>query len=140
MEIQNSLGFILNTSAKLMKRCLDTELKVFNITSSQWAVLKLLSCEDDLSQAEISDKLNTDRATCGAVIEKLVSKGLITKTLSKEDRRSYKVKISPQTLVILEKIAPKADDVNNLAIKGLTDDELKIFIKCLHTITKNCEK
>lgn len=67
MEIQNLLGFILNTSAKLMKRCLDTELK-------------LLSYEDDLSQAEISDKLNTD----GAVIEKLISKGLITKTLSKE--------------------------------------------------------
>lgn len=39
MEIQNSLGFILNTSAKLMKRRLDTELKAgFDITSSQWAV------------------------------------------------------------------------------------------------------
>jgi len=50
MEIQNLLGFILNTSAKLMKRCLDTELK-------------LLSYEDDLSQAEISDKLNTERSS-----------------------------------------------------------------------------
>ena len=49
MEIQNSLGFILNTSAKLMKRRLDTELKAgFDITSSQWAVLKLLSCEEGI--------------------------------------------------------------------------------------------
>lgn len=140
MEIQNSLGFILNTSAKLMKRRLDAELKAFDITSSQWAVLKLLACEDNLSQAEISDKLNTDRATCGAVIEKLTSKGLVIKALSKEDRRSYKVKISPKASVILEKIAQKADEVNNLAIQGLTNDELKLFIKCLHTITKNCEK
>ncbi|PRT79535.1 MarR family transcriptional regulator [Streptococcus anginosus] len=140
MEIQNSLGFILNTSAKLMKRCLDTELKAFDITSSQWAVLKLLSCEDDLSQAEISDKLSVDRATCGAVIEKLMSKDLVTKTLSKDDRRSYKVKISPKALAILEKMAQKADEVNDLAIQGLTSDELKIFIKCLHTITGNFVK
>ncbi|NLQ30476.1 MarR family transcriptional regulator [Streptococcus mutans] len=141
MEIQNSLGFILNTSAKLMKRRLDTELKAgFDITSSQWAVLKLLSCEEDLLQAEISDKLNADRATCGAVIEKLMSKGFVTKTLSKDDRRSYKVKISPKALAILEKMAQKADEVNDLAIQGLTSDELKIFIKCLHTITGNFVK
>lgn len=140
MEIQDSLGFILNTSARLMKRHLDMELKVFDITSSQWAVLKLLSHEDDLSQAEISYKLNTDRATCGAVIEKLASKSLVTKMLSKEDRRSYKIKISPKALIILDEIAQRADEANNLAIKGLTNDELKVLFKCLHTITKNFEK
>lgn len=46
------------------------------------------------------------------------------------------MKISPKASVILEKIAQKADEVNNLAIQGLTNDELKLFIKCLHTITK----
>jgi DNA-binding MarR family transcriptional regulator len=73
------------------------------------------------------------------VIEKLMSKGFVTKTLSKDDRRSYKVKISPKALAILEKMAQKADEVNDLAIQGLTSDELKIFIKCLHNHRKFCK-
>ena len=55
MELNESLGFLLNISAKLIKRNLDLLLIDYNITSSQWAVLKALSLENNLSQAEIAE-------------------------------------------------------------------------------------
>lgn len=139
MKIQKSLGYLLNGSARLIKRKLDVQLKSYNITTGQWALIKLLSVEDNLSQAEIADKLNADRATSGAIIDKLISKGLIKKELSKNDRRSYLVKILPPALAIEREVTLLAENVNNLALQGLSDSDISILIKCLETIILNLE-
>lgn len=137
MEIQQSLGYLLNTSARLIKRKLDMQLKSYGITTAQWAALKLLSEEDNLSQAEIADKTNTDRATCGTVIDKLISKGLLQKELFENDRRSYRVKILPSALAIVNEVTLLAESVNNSAFKGLSDTEISAFTQCLNTIISN---
>ncbi|WP_040948258.1 MarR family winged helix-turn-helix transcriptional regulator [Gorillibacterium massiliense] len=137
MEIQQSLGYLLNTSARLIKRRLDMHLKSYGITTAQWAVLKLLSLEDHLSQAEIAEKTNADRATCGAVIDKLISKGLLQKELFENDRRSYRVKILPPAVTIVDKVTLLAENVNGSAVQGLTDTEISQFAKCLNTIISN---
>ncbi len=137
MEIQQSLGYLLNTSARLIKRKLDVLLKNYDITTAQWAVLKLLSLEDNLSQAEIADKLNTDRATCGAVIDKLISKGLLQKELFENDRRSYRVKILPVAVSIANEVSLLAENVNYLAVQGLTDTEISVFNRCLNILISN---
>lgn len=139
MKIQQSLGYLLNVSARQIKRKLDTQLKSYNITTAQWALIKLLSVEDNLSQAEIADKLNADRATSGAVIDKLISKGLLKKELSKNDRRSYLVKILPPALAIAKEVTLLAENINNLALQGLSDSDINTLNKCLETIILNLE-
>jgi len=137
LEIQQSLGYLLNTSARLIKRNLDAQLKNHDITTAQWAVLKLLSVENDLSQAEIAEKTNTDRATCGAVIDKLISKRLIQKELSASDRRSYIVKILAPALKIVDDVTPLAENANRIALQGLSDSDIRILINYLNTIVAN---
>lgn len=137
MKIQQSLGYLLNTSARLMKRKLDTQLKNYDITTAQWAALKLLSVENNLSQAEIADKMNADRATCGAVIDKLISKGLLEKELSQDDRRSYIVKILPTALALVDEVTLLAVDTNCYALQGLSDCDIDILTNCLETIILN---
>ncbi len=73
-DIQDSIGYLLNVSARLIKRNLDIRLLKFDITTSQWAVLKLLSVEPILTQAQIAERLNSDRATCGSIIDRLEKK------------------------------------------------------------------
>ncbi len=137
LEIQQSLGYLLNTSARLMKRNLDLQLKSYGITTAQWAVLKLLSVEDNLSQAEIANKTNADRATCGAVIDKLISKGLLQKDLFENDRRSYRVRILPPALAIINKVTLLAESVNKSSMKGLSDKDISVLTRCLNTIILN---
>jgi len=139
MEIQESLGYLLNTSARYIKRKLEIQLKSYDITTSQWAVLKLLSVENNLSQAEIAEKTNTDRATCGSIIDKLISKRLIQKELSENDRRSYIVKILPTALAIIDEVSSLAEDVNQLALEGLSATDISNLNKCLTTIIKNLD-
>lgn len=137
MEIQQSLGYLLNTGARLIKRKLDVQLKNYNITTAQWAALKLLSVENNLSQAEIAEKMNADRATCGSVIDNLISKGLLEKELSQDDRRSYIVKILPHALAIVDEVTLLAVNTNCYALQGLSECDISTLLKCLESIIQN---
>lgn len=137
MEIQQSMGYLLNVSGRLIKRKLDIQLKRYDITTAQWAVLKLLAERDHLSQAEIAERTNSDRATCGAVIEKLIGKGLLQKELFEEDRRSYQVKIVPTAIAMVEEVTLLAVRVNESAMEGLSEVERRLFVHCLRRVITN---
>ena len=137
MHLTQSFGFLLNTSARAIKRKLDTHLKSYNITTSQWAVLNLLSYEDNLSQAQLAEKTNTDRATCGVILDKLLDKGLIEKAPSKNDRRSYIVNILPAGRTVVKEVTVLAKEVNQLALRGLSLEEIDSLVSCLHKIVVN---
>lgn len=140
MEIKQSLGYLLNISARMIKRKLDLELKNYGITTAQWAVLKLLAEENNLSQAEIADKLNADRATSGTVIDKLILKGLLHKELFENDHRSYQVKIMPSAYNIVQEVSLLAENVNLTAMQGLSETEMTVFAQCINKIIANLEE
>ncbi len=139
MTIQKSLGYRLNLCARLIKRKLDAQLQRYDITTTQWGVLKLLSQENNLSQAEIADRANGDRATFGAVIDKLIAKGLVSKELSQKDRRSYIVKILPTAEKIVKEVSILAESINSLALQGLSEDQIDALNECLRIIVANLE-
>lgn len=139
MDLHHSLGYLLNTCARLVKRRLDMFLKRYGITTTQWAVLKLLATQDNRSQADIADTLHIDRATCGTVIDKLIEKKLLAKALFDDDRRSYRVQILPEAEKLVEQAIPFAEMVNHTLVQGLSETEIAILEKCLHTMIENLE-
>lgn len=138
-DIRDSTGYLLNISARLIKHDLDSKMNEYGITTSQWAVLKLLSVESVLTQAQIADKLNSDRATCGSVIDRLVKKELIIKSMSDIDRRAYNISLSPQGKNLVEALTNHAIQSNHQALNGITDSDIKKLHTILNQIIKNLE-
>lgn len=139
MDLNQSLGFLLNSGAKLMKRQLDSKLRAYQITSSQWAVLKLLSQNDKLSQVEIAQAIKTDKATCGAIIDKLIKKEFVKRTISQQDQRARIIEISPLALSVTDELTSLAEETNTEALMGIKQKEQEIFIKTLEQLTINLE-
>ncbi len=137
MEIHDILGYLLNTSARLIKRKMDCELERYDITTSQWAVLKLLYSKTELSQAQISDELMSDRATIGTVIFKLLDKGLIKKNLDPADRRSYVVCLTRKSKDIVKEIENKVEKVTEAALKGMSKSDIDRLFSSLNSIINN---
>lgn len=140
MEIHEILGYLLNTSARLIKRKMDYELEKYDITTSQWAVLKLLHSKTELSQAQISDELMSDRATIGTVIFKLLDKGLIKKNLDPADRRSYVVCLTGKSKDIVREIENEVEKVTEAALKGMSKSDIDRFFSSLNIIINNLSK
>ncbi|MGT2785886.1 MarR family winged helix-turn-helix transcriptional regulator [Streptococcus merionis] len=140
MELYESLGFLLNYSARLIKRKLDQELKQYHLTTSQWAILKILAEQNHISQAELANLTGTDRANCGTVLDKLLSKKFIEKSLSSKDRRSYIISITPPALELVEQIVSVVAQTNRQALKGFSKAEQEQFVNDLNLVINNLMK
>jgi DNA-binding MarR family transcriptional regulator len=140
MEIQKILGYLLNTSARFIKRRMDIELEKYDITTSQWAVLKLLNSKKELSQAQIADELMGDRATLGTVIYRLIEKGYIIKNLDLIDRRSYVVSLSEKAQLIIQDMENMVEKVTHEALEGLGETEVEKLYCFLNRIINNLNR
>lgn len=140
MNINDSFGYIINLTARNMKKKLEADVKKYDITIPQWTVLKVLSEEDNLTQAEVAERLSADRATTGAVIEKLIDKKLIDKNQCKNDRRAYRVCISAYGVNLAGKISCEAVNCNNKALDGFKKEEIEQLVNYLHKINNNLNK
>lgn len=140
MYIQDILGYQLATSSKLIKRTMDHYLLRYNITTSQWAVIKLLDTRTELTQSQIANELHSDKATAGEVIQRLTEKGYVKKELGKKDRRAYVICLTLTAKMLAEDIEKMAQDVTKTALKGLTEDDTKMLNKYLKQIIHNLTK
>lgn len=140
MKINESFGFILGVTSKKLKHHLMDILKDYNLTTSQWAVLKLLCEEDNMTQVEIAKKFKTDKMTIGAVVDKLISKNLIERKRSTIDKRRYCVYILDEGKRIVSIIEKHADGINEKALSGFTKRDIEKFKLYLDRINKNFEE
>lgn len=140
MEIHDILGYLLSASARLIKRKTDYELEKHDITTSQWAVLKLLDSKAELTQAQISDQLMSDRATIGTVIFKLIEKELVEKNLDAVDRRSYVVCLTQKSKDIIKDIENSVVKVTDEALNGMSKSDIDKFFASLNKIICNLSK
>lgn len=140
MEIQEILGYLLNTSAKLSKRSMDKCLEKYDITTSQWSVLKLLDTKNQLTQTQISNELKADKATIGDVILRLSGKNYIEKAFDNNDRRAYVVNLTSTAKEMISDIETMANEVSNKALKGLNEAETQVLYKALNQIISNLSK
>ena len=63
------------------------ELKIYNITSSEYPVIFKLSCGDGITQDEIVNDLGIDKGAVARIIKSLIDKGLIEKNKDEVDKR-----------------------------------------------------
>lgn len=137
MDINQSFGYVINLTAKNMKRKLEEKIKKYDITTSQWAVLKVLSEGNILTQAEVAERLSADRATTGAVIDKLINKKLIYRKQCENDRRAYKVCISDYGIELACTINDEAINCNSKALDGFNNKEIEQLLIYLDKINSN---
>ncbi|MGM0215304.1 MarR family winged helix-turn-helix transcriptional regulator [Enterococcus sp. AZ109] len=140
MNINQSLGYLLNTSARSVKSIMNFKLKSEGITTAQWAVLKLLSEKGPLTQVAIAEHLKSDKATAGAVIEKIKKKELVQKTKSVSDKRAFNVSLTEEGEKVVNRVMTDAQEVNSFALDGLTEKQIVELYFCLNKIISNTEK
>ena len=65
-----------------------------DLTPVQFTMMDALAAEPGLDQASLARAIGKDRATVGAVAERLAKKGLIARTASAHDRRAIELALT----------------------------------------------
>ena len=99
-----------------------------DLTSVQFAALDAIAGLPGADQATIAQMIAFDRATIGGVIDRLLQKGWIERSVSMRDRRAKELKISPAGEEVLALLVPVVTQVQDTLMAPLTPQERQTFM------------
>ena len=90
-----------------------------------------------MNQKEIAELVFKDNASMTRMIEIMVKKKLLRRSLNKKDRRTYTIEITEKGKEILIKLPPVILSNRNKALEGVTEEELIQLEQTLNKIISN---
>ena len=100
----------------------------FDLTSVQFAALDAISANPGIDQAGVAALIAYDRATIGGVIDRLQSKGLVERRVSKQDRRAREVRLTGRGEEVFATVLPVVAELQDDILAGLDATERATFI------------
>lgn len=113
---------------------------VDDITIDQKLILQYLNDHPELSQNEIAELVFKDNASLTRMIELMVKKGFLQRSINPEDRRRFNIKLTAKGKEILEKLAPVIVENRKKAFAGISEEELTQLQRTLDKILTNLNK
>lgn len=113
-----------------MKQIFETE----DLTSQQFNILRILrGAREPLSICVIRERMLDRMSDASRIVDRLIKKSLVKKTVNKFDKRLVSVTISPKGLTLLKKLDDRSEEMNALTGK-LSPAEAKTLNKLLDKI------
>lgn len=126
-RIEDSLGFLANRLATAMRRSLEEKLKGYGLTAPQFGFMAILFEEDGQSLSNIGRCVYCDKPTITGIANRLEKKGLIKKIRDDKDRRVIKAILTKKGKGLKDVLYKMVREVNAGAVKGFTEDEIKLL-------------
>lgn len=101
----------------------------FDLTPVQFAALDALRHNAGTDQASLADMIAKDRATTGAVVDRLRRKGLVARLVNSRDKRARELTLTPEGEAVLEAMIPIVVALQREILPGLNDAEYGQFIR-----------
>ena len=111
-------------------------VKTENITPQQYNILRILrGAGKPLSTLQLRERMLDKMSDTSRIVERMVAKGLLHKTVSEKDKRMVDVSITSEGMLLLEKL-----DERNVELDGivhLNDEELETLNNLLDKLRNN---
>lgn len=94
-----------------------------DLTPAQYAALHAIGTWPDSDQVGIGRAIACDKATMGAVLDRLQAKGLVERVADVADRRSWRLRLTPAGTALLERLVPRVAQLQEELLAPLTAAE-----------------
>lgn len=137
-----SPGFVIYRAASKMKLGLQRTFIAngFHITPEQWGVMSAVWEHEGLHQSLLAEKTAKDRHNVTRILNRLEKDGFIRREQDLEDLRLQKVYLTEDGKALKARLAPIVTNFLELAMDGLTQDDLGAMKRILSTLAENIEK
>ena len=108
-----------------------------NLTAEQYLVMDTLWNEGTLTQQAIAFIIQKDKNSVTQFIDNLEKKGLVTRSVAKEDRRVNNIVVTKEGMALKDSTKQLAIDTMNQALAGIPEDDLQTFVDVLKKICDN---
>lgn len=139
LDLEASLGFLLNRAAILLKNELSRRFKSHghNVTPEQFAVLLSLWRKEAQTQSELADRLFKDKTNLTRILDGMEKRGLVVRKNHEHDRRSYRIHLTDRGKQMKEALIPFAEECNGKATTGMKASEIEDLHRLLKLVFNN---
>jgi DNA-binding MarR family transcriptional regulator len=133
------VGFNLRMAQEHAFQAFSRRSQEIGESPGRFATLTLIARNAGISQTELSHANGRDKSSLTPVVEELVRRGLVARKRMREDRRTYRLSVTPagkKTLTMLTRCARRHERVLD-SIIGLRDR--KRFLQILKKIAAEIE-
>lgn len=139
MILVKQAGVFVNILNCRLKKHLSEVFKKngVNLTAEQYLVMDTLWNEGTLTQQAISFIIQKDKNSVTQFIDNLEKKGLVTRSVAKEDRRVNNIVVTPEGMALKDSTKQLAIDTMNEALEGIPEEDIQTFVKVLKKVCAN---
>jgi DNA-binding MarR family transcriptional regulator len=132
-----SVGYQLRKISREMAALLKMQISSENITIGMWYFLRALWQRDGVIQRELTEYVGLMQPTTVAALRSMEGRGLVRMEPDKTDRRSIRIFLTSEGRRIKTRLLPKVAEINEIALKGMSEEEVAAFMKGLKKIHEN---
>ena len=118
------VAHLLKDARRAMERALQARLVAHGVPFGHWSYLRNLWESDGLTQRELSARAGVMEPTTFAALKAMEERGYIERRRRPDNRKNVYVHLTPRGRALERKLVPLAQDVNRVAVKGLSREEV----------------
>jgi len=133
-ELQSMPGYLLRRVDSRAAALFEAHTGQARLTPRQFGLLKVVHTEGTILQSELAVRLHLDRSTLGEMLQRMVDRGLVSRTAAPADRRTSEVRLTSTGQEALEQNVAGALEAQRALLAPLPDYLRPVFLACLEML------
>ena len=132
-------GFLMRKVSMASFEAFAAATAEYGLHPMHFGMLQILESEEPISQQELGKRAGVDPSTMVARMDVLDENGLVERTRSTEDRRTYEIRLSPKGREALEKLRGVAKEHSTRIYGVLTAEQRETLQEILLKLSANVD-
>ena len=131
------LAHLVKDAMRGLMRALQMRQAMHSVSFGHWSFLRILWEADGLTQRELSERAGLQEPTTYAALKAMEKLGLVTRKQLPDSRKKVYVFLTPKGRALRPKLVPLAEEVNKVALAGISQEDIAITRRTLLVMIEN---
>lgn len=136
-DVEKSYTVLIRDVHLAISGHIKNKLSPFNLAPEQNFIMMLLWKKDGITQNEIGERLGKDKTNITRMISNLENKGFVRKITCTDDRRCFKIYLTPSGAQLEQEVCPVMEEVGQELVDGISAEELVVLRRLLTKVRDN---
>ena len=134
---EDRLAHLVKDATRALVRALQMRLVEHGVSFGHWTFLRILWEHDGLTQRELSVQAGVMEPTTFSALKAMEQLGYVTRRQVPENRKNIYVFLTAKGRALKEKLVPLAEEVNRVAVTGISAADIARSREILIAIIEN---
>jgi DNA-binding MarR family transcriptional regulator len=128
---------LIKDASKAMVRALQTRLAEHAVAHGHWTFLRILWKSNGISQTELSERAGVAKPSTAAAVKAMEDLGYIERRQKADNKKKVYIHLTDAGRALETTLVPEALDVNEVALEGLSEQQVIALRQTLSKIIDN---